>query len=95
MDIHHLAKLTWINLTPEKAEKLSQQLDAIVDMLEKVKAIQIDKPSHSWHELLQMQAKVSDAGTSSSLPIVDSESLLANVRHPLVGHAIAIKGFVE
>lgn len=95
MHIHHLAMLTGITLSPEREEKIGRQLDTIVDMLEKVKAIQIEKPSHSWHELLQMQATISDTETSSSLPIVDPESLLANVRHPLIGHAIAIKGFVE
>lgn len=87
--------LTGLTLSPEREEKIARQLETIVDMLEKVKAIPIEKPSHSWHELLQMQATISDANSSSPLPIVDPESLLANVRHPLIGHAIAIKGFVE
>lgn len=95
MDIHHLAMLTGITLTPTQEEKFARQLESIVDMLEKVKAVVIDKPSVSRHQLLQMQATISDAETSSSLPIVDPESLLVNVRHPLIGHAIAIKGFVE
>lgn len=95
MDIHHLAALTGISLTAERTEKLSHQLENIIDMLDKVKSIHIEKPSHSRHELLQMQAKISDEKSSSALPVVESDALLANVQHPLVGHAIVIKGFVE
>lgn len=91
VDIKKLAKLTGIHLTDEEEHTLTPQLIAVEELLNKVKNYQIEQPTTSWHDLLWLASHPSQTGN----PDGDSDAILSNVKHPLVGHAIEIKWFVE
>jgi hypothetical protein len=93
LNISKLATLTWLSTligTP-RLDNISQTLDGVLEMLDTMKAYTVSKPTQSRHELIQMQSRPSTSGSSDST----TADLFANVKHPLVGQAISVKGFVE
>ena len=91
VDIKKLAKLTGIELSEDEQAKFALQLESVVGLLEKVKNYDIDTPSQSWYEILGLQSVPNTTGTPDGNP----ELLIENVDHPIVGHAIELKAFVE
>lgn len=91
IDIKKLAKLTGLALTPAQEEKFTNQLAGVVDMLDQIKHYSIEKPSYTRYSLLGLQSHPSKEGVSDSNP----DALLANVAHPVTGHAIEVRAFVE
>jgi len=91
LDIKKLAKLTGLHLSPRQEEKLSKQLHSIVDMLDQIKNTVLPEPEKKRHDVLRLQSIPSKEGNSDSNP----DRLLTNVDHPVLGHAVEVKGFVE
>ena len=91
IDIEKLAKLTWLQLTADENLKFSTQLESVVTLLEKVKHYDIPDSTTSWHELLWLETIPKKTGVSDG----DPDRIIANVDHPIVGHAVEVKGFVE
>lgn len=91
VNIQKLAYLTGIHLWADEQDKLGLQIESVVSLLEKVKHYDIPTPTQSWHEVIGLHT------IPSQEQIVDgsSDAILANVAHPLVGHAVEMKAFVE
>lgn len=91
MDITKLAQLTGLHLTAAEMSTLEPQLESVITMLEKVKKIEISKPTQSWHELLGLTTNPSNALHPDSTP----DKILSNVQHPVIGHAVEVAKFIE
>lgn len=91
IDIKKLAKLTGLKLSPSQEEKFSGQLNSVVDMLDQIKNTTIETPDYTRYSLLWLQSIPSTTWISDSNP----DLLLQNVEHPITGHAVEVKAFVE
>ena len=91
IDIQKLAQLTGLELTADKEVKFTTQLESVITLLEKIKSYDIDASQESWHDLLGLATTPSITWVSDGTP----EAIMENVEHPLVGHAIEVKAFVE
>ena len=91
IDIKKLAKLTGLALTPAQEDKFSTQLSGVVDMLDQIKDYKIQKPDYTWHSLLWLQSIPSQEWNSDSNP----DAIIKNIAHPITGHAVEVKAFVE
>lgn len=90
-DIQKLAKLTGIHLSADEQKKFEWQINSVVDLLEQVKQYDIEPPTQSWHELIGLQTLPQKNGISDG----DTDAILQNIDHTIVGHAIEVKAFVE
>lgn len=91
IDIKKLAKLTWIILQPDEEKTLSYQLESVASLLDKVKEYNINQPNTTRHTILWLESKPSKSWLSDGTP----EWILNNINHPITGHAIEVKAFVE
>lgn len=91
IDIKKLAKLTGLKLTSEQEQKFTIQLSEVVDMLDQIKNYTIEKPNYTRQSLLWLQSYPSKEGISDSNP----DAILKNVAHPITGHSVEVRAFVE
>lgn len=91
IDIKKLAKLTGLELTPSQEELFSHQLWSVVELLEKVKWYDIVQPTTTRHDILGLETQPSKTGISDG----SSDAILENIAHPITGHAVEVKAFVE
>ena len=91
INIEKLAKLTWLHLTSEEEATLWQQLESVASLLDKVKDYDIPRPTTTRHDILGLETKPSKIGISDGT----ADWILYNIAHPITGHAIEVKAFVE
>ncbi len=91
IDIQKLAKLTGLHLSTDEEKVLWQQLESVASLLDKVKDYEIDTPTTTRHDILWLETKPSKTWVPDGTP----EWILHNIAHPIVGHAVEVKAFVE
>lgn len=91
INIQKLAKLTWLLLSPEEETTLWQQLESVASLLDKVKECDIPTPTTTRHDILGLETKPSKTWLPDGTP----EWILHNIAHPITGHAVEVKAFVE
>lgn len=91
IDIKKLSKLTWLHLNEDEEKTLWKQIESVVSLLDKVKDYDIPNPTNTRHNILWLETKPSKLG----IPDGTSEWILKNIDHPIIGHAIEVKAFVE
>jgi Asp-tRNA(Asn)/Glu-tRNA(Gln) amidotransferase C subunit len=91
IDIQKLAKLTWLHLSTEEQQHLWQQLESVASLLDKVKEYDIPTPTTTRHDILWLETKPSKSWISDGTP----KWILRNIAHPITGHAVEVRAFVE
>lgn len=91
IDIQKLAKLTWLRLSSDEQVLLWQQLESVASLLDKVKEYDVPTQSKTRHDILWLASKPSKTGISDGTP----DGILQNVAHPITGHAVEVRAFVE
>ena len=91
INIQKLAKLTGLHLSPQEESHLGQQLESVVSLLDTIKDYDIPQPETTRHGLLGLQTTPSKSGIADGTP----DGILHNVAHPITGHAVEVKAFVE
>lgn len=91
VDIQKLAKLTGLRLSADEEKVLWQQLESVVSLLDKVKDYDIPAPTTTRHAILWLQTQPSKTWLPDGTP----EWILHNIAHPITGHAVEVKAFVE
>ncbi len=91
IDIQKLAKLTWLRLSTDEQQLLWQQLESVASLLDKVKEYDVPTQSKTRHDILWLASKPSKTGISDGTP----DWILQNIAHPITGHAVEVRAFVE
>ncbi len=91
IDIKKLAKLTGIQLSSDEQDKLGLQLESVVGLLEKVKNYDVQSSDESWYDLIGLET----IPQMNGIPDGDPDLILENIDHPIVGHAVEVRAFVE
>ena len=91
IDIQKLAKLTWLRLSTDEQQHLWQQLESVISLLDKVKEYDVPTPTTTRHDILWLATTPSKAWLPDGTP----EWILRNISHPITGHAVEVRAFVE